>query len=54
VNAAGKTAIDKILSATELCGNSMASRAPDNISSQCGAADRQNLLRKLASQPMDN
>jgi hypothetical protein len=54
VNTAGKTTIDKILSATELWGNSMASPAQDNISSQCGAACRQNLLRKLGSQPMDN
>jgi hypothetical protein len=54
VNTAGKTTIDKILSATELCVNSMASPAPDNISCQCLTACRQNLFRMLASQPMDN
>src|ERR1019366_1826176 len=49
VNTAGKATIDKILDAMELCGNSMPSPAPDNISSQCLAACRQNLFRKLAS-----
>jgi hypothetical protein len=54
MNTAGKTTIDKILRATELCGNSIARPDPDDISGQCGAAYRQNLHRKLTSQPMDN